>query len=194
MISLGVDLSLTATGVVAYDFGGQLVFKGVLSPPTGKKTMLRGAARLAWLEDRLANVLDDLFPTVVLVEGYARGARSRREEAGEIGGIFRKLVWVRNIPYFVVSPHTLKKYVFGASSSKELIIREVWRKWEYEAEDNNDADAAVLAQMGLEWLRGNHTKKFQQVMAALEYTAPGACLPVKGCSAVLPCARVANVG
>jgi crossover junction endodeoxyribonuclease RuvC len=73
------------------------------------------------------------------------------------------------IPFIVIPPTSLKAYVTGKGNApKELMIREVFKKWKYEADDNNDSDAYALARVAAEFVSGEKTKKFQELMKKFE--------------------------
>lgn len=59
-------------------------------------------------------------------------------------------LWEAGWRVCVVPPTTLKKFVTGTGRcEKSMMIREVWRLWEHEAADDNDADAYALRRLGL---------------------------------------------
>jgi crossover junction endodeoxyribonuclease RuvC len=60
---------------------------------------------------------------------------------------FRKNI----IPYMVITPPNLKKFVTGkGQAKKELILLKTYKRWKIEFEDNNLCDAYGLARMALE--------------------------------------------
>jgi Holliday junction resolvasome RuvABC endonuclease subunit len=136
----GIDLSLTATGLATLDGEGQIV-TSTLFP--GK---LSGRARRDWIADRLFHFADSQF----CIEGlaYSRNDPSAQERAA---------LWYRVVDDFdregckviVCGPTALKKFVTGSGKGeKEMMIREVYRRWKVEAKNNNEADAAGLLQVG----------------------------------------------
>lgn len=49
----------------------------------------------------------------------------------------------------MVPPTTLKKFVTGkGNAEKSLMIREVYKRWGFDAADDNQADAVGLLQVG----------------------------------------------
>jgi Holliday junction resolvasome RuvABC endonuclease subunit len=68
----------------------------------------------------------------------------------ELGGILRFILWQEGIPYRVVSPSVVKKFVTGTGAAKkELMMMEVFKRWAYSSSVNDEADAFALAQLGL---------------------------------------------
>lgn len=64
-----------------------------------------------------------------------------------MGGIVRLLIWEKGIPYVVVAPTKLKKFALGSGNKGEkgLVMVEVFKRYGITVEDNNQADAIVLA-------------------------------------------------
>ena len=67
--------------------------------------------------------------------------------------IIRLWLWKKSKPALVVAPTGLKKFVTGdGKAEKSMIIREVFRRWEAEADDDNQADAIALSEVGRAYL------------------------------------------
>lgn len=143
-------------------------------------------ARLRYLRDTLAAELDacarTAAPGLLMVEGYAYGAKCSREALGELGGLYRMLAYERGWTIVVVPPSVLKLYLAGKGTApKELMILEAFKRWGYSAPDNNACDAYALMRLGVDYLSGNGsaegsakipssplTKRVQGVLAKLE--------------------------
>ena len=152
---LGVDPSLTATAYLAMTPAGQVVTKSVAR---GKD--LRGAERLDFHDVYLQAIIEDIDPAFVVIEGYAYGRQNQRETLGEHGGVLRLRLWRAGIPTMVVAPPTLKKFVTGKGSCpKSIMIKEVYRRWSFDTDDDNLADAYSLAQVGRAWLNPDTRSK-----------------------------------
>jgi len=85
---------------------------------------------------------------IALIEDYAFAGKTVIQEA-ELGGNIKRLLWRHKIPYMVIAPTTLKKFVLGqgkgvGSSKKELMLLECYKKWGKSFEDNNICDAFCL--------------------------------------------------
>jgi crossover junction endodeoxyribonuclease RuvC len=106
---------------------------------------------------------------LVVLEGYSYGSKNQAHQIGEWGGLLRWTLWGARTQYIEVPPTTLKAYVAGAGNApKEVMMREVFRRWNYEAVDNDDADAFGLAQFGLEFLSDKRTKRFDTLVGKIE--------------------------
>jgi crossover junction endodeoxyribonuclease RuvC len=63
--------------------------------------------------------------------------------------MMRWFMYTHNFTYISVPPCNLKKFVTGKGNcAKELIIKEVYKRWGFDTDNNNIADAYGLAMMG----------------------------------------------
>jgi crossover junction endodeoxyribonuclease RuvC len=173
MILIALDLSLRAPGWFRYCQEGENASTqtGVFSP-TG-----RGMDRI----DSIAGLVKSLIPATatdvtVLIEGYAFGASSSHvREIAELGGVIRYMLWYRHIRVIEVAPSALKKFVTGkGNAEKNVILREVFRRWGFEAADDNEADAFALGKIGMCLLGIDQptTDAQREVLAALRGERP----------------------
>lgn len=136
MNPLALDLSLTATGwAMSVDEHG--VYQ------TGN---LRGIERLTALQDWLIEMLYDHGPDIVVLEGYAMGARGRSVfNIGEWGGVARLAINQAGILYVEVAPATLKKFATGRGNAPKPDMRmELYKRASLDLADDNEVDALWL--------------------------------------------------
>jgi len=143
---IGIDPSLTGCAVAVVDQDGQ--FKE--SRRFGNK--LKGMERLVFVRDQVKNILNDYNwknqIKAIGIEGYARGAKNWREEAGELGGALRILLYENKIKYIDIAPGQLKKFATGKGNApKDQILLDVYRKWKIAFRSHDEADAFVAAQI-----------------------------------------------
>lgn len=107
--------------------------------------------RLAIIENEVFNVLTiwDGLQEHVCMEGYSRGSSQRREEAGEVSAACRIALynsWTNPVVPVFVSPSQVKKFATGkGTASKQEVMSGVKEKWGYQYDNDNLADAFVLA-------------------------------------------------
>ena len=141
--TVGIDASLTGTGVVA-----------LWSEKTEKSTRIEskytGVKRLVDIESRLKCILDNLILTdLVLIEGYAYAAQNQAHQIGELGGVIRRMLHKRMTKWIEVSPAQVKKFATGkGNSKKDIVLMNVYKKWGVEFATSDEADAFVLAKIG----------------------------------------------
>lgn len=147
-VVVGLDLSLTATGIASTKGWSE----------TLKPTGMRAHQRLAWLHAALRMHIPATVDLVV-VEGpaYSRqaGQSGHHERAGLWWLITHRLLWGRDVPFAVAPPTSRARYATGrGNAGKDEVLLACDRRFGHliAADDNNAADAVVLAAMGADWL------------------------------------------
>jgi len=106
---------------------------------------LRGAERLAYFRERFTSLFADC-PGAAALEGYSFGSKNGRGAAGELGGVVRLAAHDAGVRLLVVPPTVLKKYVTGkGTGDKAVMLLHVYKRWGFETDDHNVADAYALA-------------------------------------------------
>lgn len=142
---MGLDLSLTGTGIVVIDKAGEVVLSRTIS------SKLRDMERLAHIRAEIASILSGASPIMTCIEGYSMGSRAGQlASIGELGGVVKLLLYRNGFRYTIVAPTQLKKFVTGKGNSmKDEIMMNVYKRWGWEAKDNNQADAYGLGRIAL---------------------------------------------
>ena len=136
---LGLDLSLTATGVSAFD-------STMLRTIAPAKSMT-GMPRLEWIRAAVYEECSEADLTVC--EDLSFGSNMPgHSEVVMLHGLVRHTLWCEGRPLVLVAPTSLKKFVCGSGSAKkEQMMLDVFKRWNISAADNNQADACGLAQI-----------------------------------------------
>ena len=148
---VGVDLSLTATGIAKNDS-----VYGVETATLSSK--LRGISRLRGLACGVSRQCDR--GSLVVIEGPAYGSMGPgfHERAG-LHWLVVDQLWVRGILPIIVPPTVVKKYATGkGNANKGAMIDAATRRYPHvqTGGDDNQVDALWLAAMGLDYLTGQH--------------------------------------
>ena len=155
MITIGIDPSLTNTGIVVLSDHpyGDLQDNWIIQPKTA------GVLRLFEIRGELIKLLDRMAgegespADLVVIEGYAFARPNQAHQIGELGGMIRMLMTARGENWIEVAPSALKKFATGKGNApKELILQQVYKRWGVEFDDNNLADAFTLAKVGQAYL------------------------------------------
>lgn len=117
----------------------------------------RGIERAVAQAKALDQILEELWPTLAVIEGYLyTSAKTRLVDLAEVGTCLRVALWRREIPWTTAHPAQVKKFVLRRGSSRrkgELSKKQVGEAvaalWGFAHEDDNVVDAYVLAQIGL---------------------------------------------
>jgi Holliday junction resolvasome RuvABC endonuclease subunit len=134
---LGLDLSLTATG---YAYNEEVV--GVI------RSKAKGERRLAEIRDAVEELAFEA--DVVVLEGYSYASANQAHQIGELGGVIRLTLWQRRKPFVEVPPAVLKKFATGkGNADKDAMLAAAIRRFGFEGDNNNAADAWLLRCMGL---------------------------------------------
>jgi len=149
---LGLDTS-TKTGAVVVDFFGHdgPITNGfkILFAEELEHKKLKDLERCAALAGDVIEIMETHTPDLAVIEGYGYGNANTLVTLVEIGTIIRYFLKQYQLPYVVVAPTTLKKFVTGkGNATKDQMMLQVYKRWRYEADTNNIADAVGLAMTG----------------------------------------------
>ncbi len=155
---IGLDLSLTSTGIAGVDWADAL----------RPKSTLRGHPRLAWIVNEIADRVRRADLAVIEGAAYGHGAQAGHHELAGLWWMVTQSLWRRAIPYAVIAPSQLKVYACGTANpaadypkatrskvAKGMVRDAVAQLFGLECEGSgryDKADAAVLAHMGRDWL------------------------------------------
>lgn len=164
----GFDLSLTASGIVILDSAGNVKERHVI------KVKSKGAERLDEIQKQIRAIISMYNIKLVCIEGYATGAIGKTYNIGELGGVIRLLLFRQHIPYIDPKPTQVKKFATGKGGgdggSKDQVTLHVFKNWNFEAKDNNEADSYCLARiaLALNGHGGKLTKEQQEVIYQIQ--------------------------
>lgn len=148
MMYLGLDLSLNGTGLVCIDNNYGIIKQDKF---INKYDCQDGVQRLFHLENRFYDFLSGLSPvSFACLEGPSYQSDGNLFQIGEWTGIAKMVLFKSNINYIVATPSQLKKYISGKfekGSKKELIILDIYKKYNVEIRDNDIADAYVMSRL-----------------------------------------------
>jgi crossover junction endodeoxyribonuclease RuvC len=110
---------------------------------------VKGMEKLAYIGGRLNQRMEEDKPDLVVLEGYSFASKHAIVTMAEIGTIYRYFMWQAEQSYIELAPTSLKKFVTGVGNcKKELILKEVYKVWGFDTNDNNISDAYGLAMYG----------------------------------------------
>lgn len=139
---LGLDLSLTATGVCLTD-GTALTLK------TRQKD---GDRRLVVIADALTSMIGDGSTVdLAVVEDLPQNSFAAKH-VGMVHGVVRAALCRADIPYVLVTAATLKAFATGkGSGDKTPMAMAAYKRASVEFGDDNQCDAWWLRAAGLDW-------------------------------------------
>jgi crossover junction endodeoxyribonuclease RuvC len=149
-IVIGIDPSLTASGVIILDDGKLVLEKVIKSKPSGDRP-IDEVRRISTIVDEIvAQFIGFGTPTIVAMEGLAFMARntSALVQLAGLNYMIRNELRTRGIPFVIVTPSTLKKFVTGhGNAPKDVMMLETYKRFGVSFMDNNICDAYGLAQV-----------------------------------------------
>jgi len=119
---LGIDQSLTATGLTIYD-GKDFIYKIIKTEKTKgtKCPTIDYTRRLLIIKKEIKKALDDFNIIFAAMEGMSFGSRgSTIYDLGGLSHIIRELFIEEGIGFIVIPPKTLKKYWSGSGNANKI--------------------------------------------------------------------------
>jgi len=153
---VGIDFSLTSPGVAFQEEHEGITVAAV---KTQKNTIpQKQTHRLHSISNAVIHQIapflqsKDIKDTYIFLEDYAYGGMGKTFAIAECVGMLKyKLIMVYGLPYqnlFLVSIPHVKMFCCGkGTASKDTIIKEVYKRWGFDTNSNDKADAFVLMQM-----------------------------------------------
>lgn len=141
---MGLDPS-SNTGYAILDEDGNLVKAGTVH----FKPQPDRFERYEKYEHKIYRLICDYEVDLVIVEGFSFAGKFNNSFQYELGTVYRMMMYKHDIMFVEVPPTSLKKFVTGkGNSKKDLIMLAVYKNWDFDPADDNEADAYGLAQFG----------------------------------------------
>ncbi|MBV9869445.1 MAG: crossover junction endodeoxyribonuclease RuvC [Frankiaceae bacterium] len=176
---IGIDSSLTATGLARIDYGGQNIWTidtaTVGAPkPTADKSKRAMARRVNALLDQIEGALDASVDLMAM-EGLAYGAKG--DSAWVLPWIFGRVIELaekHDKPLIIVATSARAKYATGnGRADKDTVLAAAIKRWpEADIANNNEADATIVGVVGMHYLGhplGEPTKFQLDVLEKVEH-------------------------
>jgi len=143
---VGVDLSLTETGLVVLDRNFKILQQILVSTnPTVN------------IECRISEIKESIWKffnkdSVIYIEGLSFGSRGGKMlELGGLHYYIRTHLYLTGFDFKTVPPTSLKKFITGKGNcKKELMLLKVYKKFGIEFDNNNLCDAYSLARLAVQ--------------------------------------------
>lgn len=138
---LGADLSLANAGLVVMTKRKKILYQGNVKT----KPIWGMQKRIMIIVERLINLGFEYNVKFVAIEGYSFG-KFRRSEIIELAGHAKVMLYYANIPFEVIPPASLKKWLTGNGRAEKVEMIGTIEDMGYDTfGDDNQADALALA-------------------------------------------------
>lgn len=157
--SIGLDLSLVRSGTVILN-SKEVLHHGIIKSKPSGKSFLDELYRIRNIAEEIECLLPDHDIDIAIIENLAFGVRNSvaLTQLSGLSFFVKSFLADREIPFVMVAPTSLKKYATGSGKGdKDMLMMAVYKNYGFESFDNNEADAYVLAQIGLSLL-GEETR------------------------------------
>lgn len=161
---VGIDLSLTGTGIIVLE-NGAIVHQSLIKSKT-TTGFVDEVKRLRRIVDEIMVTVKQEAPYLVLIEGLAFMARNTTAlvQLAGLNYLLRSSLVDNSIPFIIVAPSTLKKFVTGKGSGpKDVMMLETFKRWGVTLVDNNICDAYGLAKIGEALVQIDNKKHWNQL-------------------------------
>lgn len=153
MLSIGIDPgSTTGYSVITARNGAcRVEYSGVI-----KNTLDDPIERADSISNTLLEIINEDFDRlsqsgyVICIEGYGFSRVANIEPLFCIGTLIRYKLKINQMRYKNIPPTSLKKFITGkGNSNKDVMMKELYKQWRIDSNNNNEADAHSLALFGL---------------------------------------------
>src|ERR1035441_5535710 len=149
---LGLDVSICHAGWALYDKTDDKFTYGVIEPPESMKDFL---ARMDFVRSQIVALLPGTVATwkdtvFVTLEGLAFAAQGNVAlQLAGVGYFVRHALWRAGIKFKDITPNQGKKFLTGKHQcDKNLILKEVYKRYHFDVDDDNVADAINFNMIG----------------------------------------------
>lgn len=110
---------------------------------------IKGMARLHAFYERVVKLIHDNEPDGIIIEGYGFANKHTLVTLVEVGTMLRYAIHTSQVPWLEVPPTSLKKFTTGVGNAKkDKMLLEVYKRWDFDANTDDEADAFALAMFG----------------------------------------------
>lgn len=145
---MGLDLSMSSTGLCILN-GDQCQLETI---KTKLDENVSDLERCWKITERILMAARELENPGICIEDYFMPTSSKYMNAAmklcQLGTMVRWELYRRGFSFLIVAPKSVKKFACGnGNGQKSLILKSVYKNWGVEPDDDNQADAYVLARI-----------------------------------------------
>lgn len=148
MISIGIDLSLTGTGIIVLK-GNKIIKEALIKSKPSGPFPIDELKRLVTIKKEVMEYAQQA--DIAVIEGLAFMARntSALVQLAGLNYLVREGLSELSIDFKIVTPSSLKKFITGkGNSEKSLMLLETYKRFGVSFSNDNICDAYALAMVG----------------------------------------------
>jgi Holliday junction resolvasome RuvABC endonuclease subunit len=151
-VYVGIDQSMTGTGVCVFDSQHQLIGEKLIETKAGSHPMDEVQRIITLFSETHKFVMSLALGRKVcaVMEDFAFSQAHQMAKLGGLGWHFRIMMSRTDWHFGCCGTNVLKKFATGKGTcEKDQVMLGVYKRWTYESSDNNVADAYVLGRISL---------------------------------------------
>ncbi len=151
-VYVGIDQSMTGTGVCIFDELGNLLGEKLISTKAGSMPMDEVHRIVSLFSETYKFVTEIAVGRKVcaVMEDFAFSQAHQMAKLGGLGWHFRIMMSRTDWHFAACGTNALKKFATGKGTcEKDQVMLGVYKRWTFESSDNNVADAYVLGRISL---------------------------------------------
>ena len=167
--TIGIDLSLVASGLVVLE-DGKLHSKNLIKSKPSGKLPINELIRLQKISDEVAEIAINNKPELACIENLAFMAHNTcaLTQLAGLSYLVRNKLNLAGIPFVMVAPTTLKKFLTGKGNiKKDMMLMAAYKRYGLTFDNDNIADGFALAKVAYELLSDNKVPSFQKEVLEL---------------------------
>ena len=144
---LGLDLSLTGTGVVVINDNAEVIENYTVGEKLPRKARQKDKIeRILDICKKICTTASEHKVKRIGIEGFAFQARGAQNDLGELHGVVKSQIWLSfAIEPEIIPPTSARKKALGSGKIKKKEVVNALTKLGYKCNDHNQADALVIA-------------------------------------------------
>lgn len=172
-----MDTSLTNTGIVVLKNRKIFIKELIKSKPKGDLPKDE-VMRIKIIVRNIEKIVKENIPDIAVIEGLAFMARNTTAlvQLSALNYMTRGILIDYDIPFIIVAPTSLKKFITGnGTSKKDVMLISTYKRYGVSLLDDNICDAFGLAHIGLAILgeeKKRITQKQEEVLSLLKKQLP----------------------
>ena len=150
----GIDPSFSGTGLVILDREGRIVQQTEITTKKTNDNQYDMECRMQRIAEEVRFFITPHLDKIQVcyIEDISFGSSGESSvQLAALNYLIRIYLLNLKVKFFTISPSQLKKYISGnGQAKKELMLKEVYKRWGVDYNSNNLADAYSLARFSLD--------------------------------------------